>query len=161
MEVDLTVFLVTAPHIEDGELGLGPGRQITKRACRPLGRPRLFPRHGSRPHSLFGHCSTNKKPESLGSAQGVNVLPRDHRVLGNCGVDIPKGLEGVPLAAEVLVDPVKTLSPFFGSFCLSGQKLSDCSVVTLVLFVQPELLNMENRSIPRSPGRTPRCHQGA
>ena len=44
--------------------------------------------------------------------QGAKVLPGVPRVLANCGVDIPKGLDGVPLAAEVLIDPQDAQSVF-------------------------------------------------
>ncbi|MEW8585162.1 MAG: hypothetical protein AB2531_05305 [Candidatus Thiodiazotropha sp.] len=47
-------------------------------------------------------------------------MPYDLRILADCGLDIPKGLDGVPLAAKVLTDPVKTLYALFGSVCLGG-----------------------------------------
>ncbi|MEW8562743.1 MAG: hypothetical protein AB2541_11570 [Candidatus Thiodiazotropha sp.] len=58
--------------------------------------------------------------------QVVKVLPGDRKVLADCSVDIPKGLDGVPLAAEVLINPVKTLCALSRPFCLGGLQLFDC-----------------------------------
>ena len=76
-----------------------------------------------------------------------------------CVVDISKGLDGVPLTAEVLAYPVETLSPFSRPFCLCGPQLFDCLVVTFALFVEVRA-SQHGEQIVR-PRKRQGIHQGA
>ena len=109
---------------------------ITQRVCRPPGRSRPSPIQQRRSHGLFGHCSARRSLTNLAQVPGIKFCSGDPQAFAHCVVDIPKGLDGVPLTLEVLTYPVKTLSPFSRPFCLHGLQLFDCLVVTLALFVE-------------------------
>ena len=109
---------------------------ITLRVCRPPGRSRPFPIQRRRSHGLFGHCLARRSLTTWAQVPGVKFCSGVPRVFAHCVVDISKGLDGVPLTADVLTYPVEALSPISRPFCLRGLQLFDYLVVTLVLFVE-------------------------
>ena len=71
----------------------------------------------------------------------------------------PKGLDGVPLAAKFLTDPVQALCPFSEPFFLRDLELFNCFIMVLTFFVETGVLQHRQQKI-RPRGR--QCvHQGA
>ena len=61
-------------------------------------------------------------------SQGDKFCSRHPRVFAHCVVDVPKGLDGMPLTTEFLTYPVETLTSFLRSFSQRGLQLFDCLV---------------------------------